>query len=105
MSDLSIVIVEGYRYTGDHLDLSGTDLWPSPSTNEPSDHANSSSSPPAPTAPLAQVLELSATTAIGGQSLDGALVITNPGGSASDRHPGSVLTCPPGHYRHPAASP
>src|ERR1700719_582168 len=31
MSDLSTPIVEGYRYTGDytgdHLDLSGTDLW------------------------------------------------------------------------------
>src|SRR5450631_2938583 len=27
MSDLSITIVEGYHYTGDDLDLSGTDFW------------------------------------------------------------------------------
>src|ERR1035441_10641943 len=27
MSDLSTTIVEGYHYTGDDLDLSGTDFW------------------------------------------------------------------------------
>ena len=27
MSDLSTIIVEGYRYTGDDVDLSGNDLW------------------------------------------------------------------------------
>jgi hypothetical protein len=27
MSDLSTTIVEGYHYTGDELDLSGTDFW------------------------------------------------------------------------------
>ena len=27
MSDLSTTIVQGYRYTGDDLDLSGTDFW------------------------------------------------------------------------------
>ena len=27
MSGMSATIVEGYRYTGDDLDLSGTDLW------------------------------------------------------------------------------
>jgi len=27
MSELSITIVEGYHYTGDGLDLSGTDFW------------------------------------------------------------------------------
>jgi hypothetical protein len=27
MSELSITIVEGYHYTGDYLDLSGTDFW------------------------------------------------------------------------------
>ena len=27
MSDLSITIVEGYRYTGEDLNLSGTDFW------------------------------------------------------------------------------
>ena len=27
MSDLSTTIVEGYRYTGDDLDLSGPDFW------------------------------------------------------------------------------
>jgi hypothetical protein len=50
MSDLSVIFVEGYRYTGDDLDLSATDFWALPWTSVHSVYGSSWSSRLAATA-------------------------------------------------------